>query len=833
MTRPLLLIIALSTALAGCGDKDDDGTDGTVDADGDGFAEDDDCDDDDDTVNPDATEVCDGIDNDCDGEADEDDADDATTWFTDSDGDGYGVVGTDIVACAAPSGTVDNDLDCDDDDGAVHPDADELCSTAGVDDDCDGDIDEDDAADADEYFSDQDADGYGDISSRYTACIARDVLDVGNSDDCDDGDVEVNPDAIEVCDGVDNDCDDDVDEDDAADAATWYGDTDGDGFGDIADPRNACLEPSGYVADNTDCDDDNIAINPGADELCSTTGVDDNCDGTADEDTAADAGTWYADTDGDGYGDASSSSAACIEPSGAVADDTDCDDTSSLSYPGADELCDGVDNDCDSTTSEAGVATFFDTSGAPTDYSSTLTGTSSAPASATLATAGELSICEGTWYVNLDVEADLDIYAQSGDPTTTILDGAAGGSVIDIATDSIIVELWDLTIQNGSGDGLATNYASTAGGGVACESTVGDTELSLDGVILSANDAETGGGLASDGCIVDMLDTTVDVNTATLSGGLHVQDADLTMTTSTVSDNIASEYVGAIYLLGATVTVNAYLEDVDITGNEATDGVGAVGVAGPADFVMLGTASGASSVTDNLDAAALGAGIATVGGSTFDATLVSFGTSAGGDDNDGYDIYLWDSAFAYFYDDDESVSCTAEVCGTETTTTIATSANNSTSDGSVRGNVFLAESNGTIDSFEFYGSSNGGGSCSLEFQVLSAAATTDTAWTLEWSDTVTVATSTDAWISSGDVGVPVEVGVYYALAVAYDCSASGDDFSYHWSTAGSSTADMGMGTSVARWAEFTSSYTSPSGGVSDSYYSAADTRYYSRVSWSH
>jgi len=79
--------------------------------------------------------------------------------------------------------------------------------------------------------------------------------------DCDDTNTDVNPDAIELCDGIDNDRDGAVDEDESTDASTWYADSDGDGFGDPATSTVACDQPSGYVADATD--DDCVPIDTG------------------------------------------------------------------------------------------------------------------------------------------------------------------------------------------------------------------------------------------------------------------------------------------------------------------------------------------------------------------------------------------------------------------------------------------------------------------------------------------------------------------------------------------------------------------------------------------
>jgi large repetitive protein len=359
---------------SGDSDDDDSGVDTSTmttsyaDADGDGYGDssvsetacevdssytedDTDCDDTDSSVNPGAEEYCDEADNDCDGVIDEDVE---LTWYADSDEDGYGNSGSTTEACAAPSGYVEDDTDCDDSDSAVSPSASEVCDF--VDNDCDGDIDDDDSSTdtttMSAWYADGDSDGFGDASDELDACDQPSGY-IEDDTDCDDTDSEIYPEADEYCDEVDNDCDGETDEDDAVDAATWYLDEDEDGFGDASSTDVACQAPEGYVDDDTDCDDNSDSVNPDATEFCDT--IDNDCDGDTDEDVST---TFYVDEDGDGYGDSSASTEDCLEPSGYTTNATDCDDTDELVNPGAEESIDAetcedeVDNDCDGDTDE-------------------------------------------------------------------------------------------------------------------------------------------------------------------------------------------------------------------------------------------------------------------------------------------------------------------------------------------------------------------------------------------------------------------------------------------------------------------------------------------------
>ncbi len=289
---------------------------GPVDADEDGFPAAEDCDDNNPEIHPGAEEACNGIDDDCDGDVDEEVAD-APQWFADVDNDGHGDDLVTQTACEPPSGFVPTGGDCDDRDAAFYPGAPEDDCTDPADYNCDGSV----------GWADDDGDGWA-------ACL-----------ECDDQERTVNPSAIEVCDGVDNDCDGTVDGPGSVDATPWYADTDSDGYGDAANAVLDCTAPSGRVGDDSDCDDTNGAVSPSATEFCNS--IDDDCDGTIDEPDSADASTWYLDVDGDGHGNASFPFTACAAPSGTVAADDDCDDTDANVSPSAQEVCNGIDDDCD------------------------------------------------------------------------------------------------------------------------------------------------------------------------------------------------------------------------------------------------------------------------------------------------------------------------------------------------------------------------------------------------------------------------------------------------------------------------------------------------------
>ncbi|MEE9553686.1 MAG: putative metal-binding motif-containing protein [candidate division Zixibacteria bacterium] len=213
--------------------------------------------------------------------------------------------------------------DCDDLNPFVYPGADEYCD--GIDNDCNGIID-DNTVDCPE----------GMICSSLQ-CIIPDYDGDGwpNDQDCDDYNPFIYPGAPELCDGLDNDCNDVID-DNVIDCPPGMICDSGIGQCVYVD-----MDEDGYTSD-VDCDDNNPNVYPGAPEYCN--GIDDDCNGTIDDNVidcpsgaeCINGACSYVDMDNDGY-----------------YSDVDCDDNNPDVYPGAYELCDGLDNDCNGFIDDA------------------------------------------------------------------------------------------------------------------------------------------------------------------------------------------------------------------------------------------------------------------------------------------------------------------------------------------------------------------------------------------------------------------------------------------------------------------------------------------------
>ncbi|MFT5585269.1 MAG: hypothetical protein ACI9VR_002857, partial [Cognaticolwellia sp.] len=527
-----------------------------------------DCDDADPQVNPGAQEICNDVDDDCDGLTDEDDDSVANaTYWQDDDQDGWGTdgIGLEFATCQTPEGYADRSGDCDDADASVNPDAAELCS--GLDEDCDGLVDDDDdSAETPTWFADLDRDGFGDPDTAFDACYPP-LGYVDNDGDCDDSEAGVRPGATEYCDSQDEDCDGDVDEG-AVDQTIWYVDSDSDGWGDESMVQAACTTPSGYSAESGDCDDAEATTYPGAEESCGG-GVDSNCDGSVDTDgdgdgflacedcddrdpainpsatetcngydddcdgdvddadsniSTASQSSWYSDADSDGFGDLSSVTQKCIQPSGTVSDSTDCDDTWAGANPDLLEVCDDAgDNDCDGST---------------TDCSH---GRNKAQGTWTGITSGDYA-GETLWAADYDGDGttDLAIGAPDGDSVYIIYGPSTGGALSGADTFA--------AASSGDSPGSALHGGDTNADGVT-DLLIGAADG--DAVYVLAGPPSAGGSLSSADAVIsgsDALGTSVRwIN----NDGNGFLDAIMSApeTGSTLSPN-----EGTVYLFSGPVT---------------------------------------------------------------------------------------------------------------------------------------------------------------------------------------------------------------------------------------------------------------------------------------
>jgi len=290
----------------------------------------------------------------------------------DRDGDG---VANELDNCADASNPDQKDTDADgfgdvcdaDDDNDGVPDGKDNCplvanpDQANLDGDeqgdaCDPDDDNDDVPDGSDNCGrvfnpaqeDFDHDGAGD------ACDPDDDND-GDPDttDCAPMNPAVHHGAQEVCNNVDDNCVNGVDEEGASGCKPWYYDSDGDGYG-TSQTKCLCAASGLWRADKGgDCDDSAMEINPGATEKCN--GLDDNCDGQTDPPGSEGSKTYFKDHDGDGYGVSGDSKALCTASGDYRAlQGGDCNDNDGSINPGVPEKCNGKDDNCDGTTDPDG-----------------------------------------------------------------------------------------------------------------------------------------------------------------------------------------------------------------------------------------------------------------------------------------------------------------------------------------------------------------------------------------------------------------------------------------------------------------------------------------------
>jgi hypothetical protein len=307
-----------------------------------------DCADNNSLVSPGQPEVCDAsmVDEDCDTMVNEGVT---VACYVDLDVDGFAASGASMAPLCpdmmgncpvgytrtAPTGMTTTD--CNDANPTIAPGRAESCNL--VDDNCNGMTDEGVQL---RFYRDADNDLYGDASMSTMACTPPSGFVTDNTD-CNDTTNEIRPGAMEVCNCIDDDCDMLADE--MLTLVTVYRDADGDTYGNPAMSAMRCGTCGGYAANNTDCNDGNAGIHPGASDLCGN-GIDEDCSGTADLPLPI----WYPDVDNDSYGSDTGTVTACTAPMTGlwVSRGGDCRDATGFGfvYPGAPEECDGLDTDC-------------------------------------------------------------------------------------------------------------------------------------------------------------------------------------------------------------------------------------------------------------------------------------------------------------------------------------------------------------------------------------------------------------------------------------------------------------------------------------------------------
>ena len=621
-----------------------------------------------------------------------------------------------------------SDVDCDDQNPQINSDSVEICN--GIDDDCDSLIDDADLSlnmmTTQIFYRDGDGDGFG--FEEVQACALRDDL-TENNEDCDDSSASINPTVEEVCNEIDDNCDDVIDTD-AIDRLDWFRDIDGDGFGDINNMTQNCKIPAGFVADNTDCDDVVAEIHPQAIEICNF--VDDNCDGLVDDlDPNIDWSTgtvFFLDEDGDDFGVYETQLQRCLMPEGYSDKSTDCNDVDAAIHPLAIEVCDDIDNDCVPNSTETGLISAIIAGGEISNITMNQIYAS--------AQTQELFFCTGAYSVSIQSSANLDILGIGNVSLTPILGSVLNQTGADLSMKNITIEgsisLQDSTVQlEELSFSQAQDSAIIINGG----------DVSATAISIENGEADYGGGIYLSEGSLSLVDSQLKGNTATHGGGLYAQQGSISLLNTKIYENTAS--------FGGGVS----LEDSSLTCTGQTT-------------LPLG-------IYNN-----------TGYGMWMDSTSSFVAVDCDVSNSSPEDIHL--AEYSYFAGDDRNFSCAQGICGNSVAYSVsglmvdAYSNNNA-----FRANIYDVVGYPTLDSFDI----------ALNFSfcdvnlVLYTRADSSQPWELlyEESDSVTGGTG---WLTSGTVGIPLLDGEQLLVGAGWVCDSAPDYSSY---------TPMSAGYGVGQW----------------------------------
>ena len=372
----------------------------------------------------------------------------------------------------------------------------------------------------------------------------------------------------------------------------------------------------GYLS-TEDCDDTNAEVHPEADEICD--GVDNDCDEAidAEDDDLSDGFEVFDDADGDGFGLPGSSQIVCEQGSAQVTNDQDCNDEDASAYPGAPEICDGTDSNCDGLD-DAGLISM-----AGTNYDTISAALAAAPANASI------MVCDGEWSESLEISSSVSLISQGG-ASVTSLRGDGESAVVAIQGGEVRIEGFTLT----GGGGGEISWWSAAGGAISMDGG----SLTLSESIVSDNTADIGGALfaGQDADSVSIVDSVIESNEASqycgalfsyvpttisgtvirnnsgdICGSVGAYGVEITVSESTIRDNLTSNEGGGLWLVDASLTLSGSL----LQANQAsTDGGGVYMIGGSM------TCEGVSSIQSNI-ASSLGGGVFLEGAAVTDCTI--------------------------------------------------------------------------------------------------------------------------------------------------------------------------------------------------------------------